>query len=184
MPLADPNNCWPYLLQMFADALAHSAAFQSMSRSANATAATAKIFGKRLQFARNGRHYTREEFEELFGYGQVFGDPNAPYGKHLSAGKNCYLPHGTTCIILARIVTDLDSDRADDSTGLTEVHDRDSQNFFGTIGDQIISWLNDNGGPCPLSGFEVTLDDETPAVHQGTEGSWQGCELTFPWGRG
>lgn len=183
MPLAAPNNCWPNLLQKFADAVANSAAFQAMARAADEVEATSRIFGKRLTYSRDGRRYTREQLEELFGYAQVYGDPNSPYGKHIGGGMQ-YHPHGQTCIILARIVTDLEGDKANDSTGLTEIHDRDWQNIAGTVADEVLSWLKENGGPKPVLGFDVTLDDETPAVHQGTQGCWQGCEFTFSWREG
>jgi hypothetical protein len=185
MPLAAPTNCWPKLLQKFADSLANSATFQAMVRAADATAATNRIFGKRLSYSRDGRTWTREELDELFAYGQVYSDPNAPYGKHLGGG-NAFYPHGTTCIILARLVpeSELSDDRGGGKTGLTDAHDRDWQNIVGNVIDETLAWLIENGGPWPINGAEITLDDETPAAKQATQGCWQGAEITFPWREG
>jgi hypothetical protein len=185
MPLDAPTNCWPNLLQKFADALANSATFQTMVRAADAAAATNRIFGKRLTFTRDGRSWTREELEELFSYGQVYSDPNAPYGKHLGGGQAFY-PHGTTCIILARLVPEanLSDDRGGGKTGLSDVHDREIQNIAGNVIDEVLSWLIQNGGPWPITNAEITLDDETPAVNQVNQGCWQGIEITFAWREG
>ena len=163
MPLAAPNNCWPSLLQKFVDAVANSAAFRTLVGAATEAEALASIFGKRLTHTQDGHAWTREELENLQAYAMVFGAAENPFGKHLSPALS-YLPHGTTIIAVGRLVPEAELvAKTDNRNGLTDSHDRDWQNIVGTIPDQVLSWLRDNGGPWPVAGFDITDDSETAA---------------------
>ena len=187
MPLEAPNNCWPANLQKFADALANSAKFQGLTGTADAAAATAFIFGKRLTHSRDGHVWTRDELAELRHYALVYGDPATPYGKHgphLIGGGAYDEPHGTTIVAVGRLVLEkyLVAQSAD-RTGLTDEHDRQWQNIAGKIADEILSWLDANGGPHPVTNFEVSDDYETRAENAPAQGIWQYTEFTFTHGR-
>lgn len=181
MPLASPNNCWPANLQQFVDAVANSNEFQDLVGAADATAATASIFGKRLTHSHSGHAWTADELAQLRGYAMVYGDPTSPYGKHVTASTN-YLPHGVTIVAVGRLVLEQDLiDHGDGRTGLTDTHDRDWQNIVGTILDEVLDYLRESGGPWPVGNAEVTEDSETKAENQPTRGCWQYCELSFSW---
>jgi hypothetical protein len=177
MPLAAPTNCWPFLLQTFADALANSATFQSLVAAVDATGAADRIFGKRLTYTRAGRRWTYAELQALAAYGQVYGHPDNPIGKHRGRGRQ-FLPHGTTCLVLARLV-DI-GEAPDDLTGPTDADDREWQNIVGSVLDEVLAWLDENIG-AEITSADITVDDETAAKNKNSRGIWQGVELTFNW---
>lgn len=183
MPLAAPNNCWPANLQKFTDALSNSAQFQTLVEAADAAAALARIFGKRLTWSADGHAWTPDELATLRYYAMVYGDPGTPYGKHLQ-NNACYLPHGVTVVALGRLVLEKDLvDHGKGRTGLSDTHDRDWQNIVGTVIDQMLAWLPENAGPYPITTVDVTDDSETRAQNQPRQGMWQFTELTFIHGR-
>jgi hypothetical protein len=188
MPLATPNNCWPVHLQKFADALAASSQFKALVGLPDGTAEEVGrfVFGQRMTHPRSGPAWTVGELEDLLHYGLVFGDPSSPYGKHRTATSH-YAPHGTTIVALGRLVPEEDQQPEPElvggKSGLSDRNDRDWQNIVGTILDQIIAWLNENGGPWPVTNVDVLADYQTTDKKQKVQGTWQICELMFSWGR-
>lgn len=179
-----PNNCWPANLAKFADALIASAEFQSLVEMPGGTAdAVGKfVFGKRLTHARSGNMWTADELAELRHYALVYGDPERPFGKHLEQNA-CYRPHGLTVVAVGRLVREKDlAEHGPNRTGLTDEHDRQWQNIVGTILDQMLTWLAENGGPYPITSADVTDDHENRSENQDTQGVWQYTELTFQYG--
>jgi hypothetical protein len=187
MPLEAPNNCWPANLQKFADALANSAKFQALVEAANAIEAAAFIFGRRLTHTRNGHAWTADELAELRHYAMVFGDPATPYGKHgphLIGGGAYDDPHGATIVAVGRLVPEAELvAHGADRTGLSDEHDRQWQNIVGKLAEEILSWLDANGGPYPVTSFNVTDDYSSRAENAATQGVWQYSELTYTWGK-
>jgi len=182
MPLEAPNNCWPANLQKFTDALSNSVQFQSLVEAATAAAALTRVFGQRLTHTRDGHAWTADELANLRYYGLVYGDPATPYGKHLQSNA-CYLPHGVAIVYLARLVPERDLvNPGQGNTGLSDAHDRQWQNIVGTIIDQVLAWLDTNGGPYPIPSVEVSDNYETPAENIANQGCWQTCEVTFSYG--
>lgn len=181
MPLEAPNNCWPSNLQSFADALVSSAAFQGMVGLPGGTADEVGklVFGKRLDHSRSGHKWTADELATLRACAMVFSDPDKPFGYHLQDNHR-YSPHGTVIIELRQLVPEADLvNPGDDGTGLTDVHDRQWHNIVGTIIKQMLEWLNENGGPYPVTNVDVTGDFETKASSAAQQGMWQCVELTF-----
>lgn len=180
MTLAIPNNCWPANLQKFADALIASAAFQSLVGLPGGAAELVGrfVFGKRLTHTRFGAAWTADELADLKHYAMVFSES---YGKHLGAQQNvCYYPHGSVSLNIGRLVVERDLvDHGDGRTGLTDAHDRDWQNTAGTILDQMLAWLLENGGPYPVLSVEMLADSETRAEHRPQQGMWQNVEWLF-----
>jgi hypothetical protein len=180
MPLAPPTNCWTTAEDKFLNAVANSAAFQTLVEAVDEVAALERIFGKRLTHTKFGRAWTADELAELRHYAQVYSSPDGPYGKHL-VNNACYKPHGTMIVVLARLVpaTEL-VDPGEDRTGLTETHDRDWHNIVGDIADDIAEWLIENGGYSEAP-WDVDEYGETPATSGQTQGCWQGAELIIAW---
>lgn len=188
MPLAEPTNCWTNAEQKFADAVCNSAAFQSLVGESSAEAAADKVFGVRLTHPRSGRVWTPDELATLGSHGRLFSSANAPFGKHLNpTGSYCHLPHGMMAFEINRFVPESELVPnvfgSDDHNGLTDEHDRDFLNIVGTIADQVIEWLRENGGPFPLPGYEAEAWMESKADSQKQQGMFQVCLLSFPWGR-
>lgn len=179
-----PNNCWPANLAKFADALVASTTFRTLVELPEGTDDdVAKfVFGKRLTHTRSGIVWTADELANLRHYAMVYSDPERPFGKHLEHNA-CYRPHGVVCVALGRLVLEKDlSDHGDNRTGLTDVHDRQWQNIVGTILDEMLAWLAENGGPYPIPSVEVTDDHENRSENAPTQGVWQYTELTFQYG--
>lgn len=182
MPLTDlaaPNNCWPYSIQAFADALAASAAFQSLVERPEISDAADLVFGRRLTHSRSGRTWTKDDLANLRAYGTVQSED---YGKHRTE-SGFYRPHGVTAVGVYRLAPE--SSLLDYGIGpqLSDAQDRDWQNIAGTIADEIVTWLRDNGGPWPINNFELSIDAETRVEAAVQQGIWQDCEFLFSWGR-
>lgn len=109
----------------------------------------------------------------------VFSSPDRPFGFHLQ-NNACYLPHGTVCVAFGRLVPAAELVApTPKSTGLTEIHDRQWQNIVIPTAQEMLSWMQDNGGPYPVSNIDVTDDHENKATNSNTQGVWQYSELTF-----
>lgn len=180
MSLPDPNNCWPRNEQKFADALAASAMFQTLIGAGQTPGD--HIFGRRFTHPRSGRTWDKEELASLTAYGMVFGDPGAPYGKRWTVNGR-YLPFGQVTICLNRFLPDDELVHEGEDTHPSDKHDRDSQNYYGTIIDQILTWLRDNGGPYPVNTVQVLDFSETPSGASVNQGVWQGIQADFSFGR-
>lgn len=182
MTLANPNNCWPANMQKFADALANSAAFQTLVEADDATAANDFVFGKRLTHARSERRWTADEWADLRHYGMVFSDPESPFGYHLVNNAH-YESHGLVIMAIGRLVPESQLvDPQDDRTGLNDEHDRDWQNIVGTVITEMLSWLQENGGPYPIPNVEIAEDYETRPKKAPATGIWQYTEVHFGYG--
>lgn len=177
MTLEVPNNCWPANLQKVADAVIASAAFQSLVELPGGTADEVGrfVFGKRLTHARSGAAWTVDELADLRFYAMVFSES---YGKHLGGKQNYrHYPHGTVSVVLGRLVRDKDLvDHGEGRTGLNDVHDRQWQNIAGSVLDEMLDWLTENGGPYPVLNVEMLGDSETRVENQPTQGIWQNVE--------
>ncbi len=187
MTLATPTNCWTYHEQLFADAVANSEAFIAFVGAASATDAKDKIFGERVTHPRSGRTYTVDELANLGSHARVFPSADQPYGKHAASnGVRQLYPHGRMIVEFCRFVSESQLEKraydADDRTGLTDQHDRDFRNMHGVAVDEIVEWMDQNGGAGPsLPTFEVIDFGESPANTHAQQGVWQVCAYEFTW---
>lgn len=179
-----PNNCWPANQQKFADALIASTTFRTLVELPDGPDGEVGkfVFGKRLTHPRSGNVWTADELKELRHYAMIYSDPERPFGKHLQ-NNACYRSHGVVVVSIGRLVLEKDLVDADQTrTGLTDLHDREWQNLTGTILDELLLWLQENGGPYPITNVEITDDNETRAENAPVQGTWQAIEFTFQYG--
>ncbi|MGD9632545.1 MAG: hypothetical protein AB7G28_22770 [Pirellulales bacterium] len=183
MPLAEPNNCWPFAVERFGDALADSAKFRELTNTADAVAAGNYIFGRKLTHTKSGHAWTREELESLRAYAQIFSDPAAPYGKRRTV-FNSWEPFGSMIVQVGRLVT------AQQLAAYKEIPDameRDWQNIAGQIIDEMIEWmfnppLTVTTGAPHITQVDVSEDGEQGIGQANTQGYWQFTETTWTWG--
>lgn len=174
--LPTPTNCWSANVERFATALASSPAFWTMTGATDSVSAAEFIFGQRMTNPRSGRTWTADELKSLSGYGMVFTDYAAPYGKRFNEGGRQSIlgaPKGAVCIELSRAIPDDELIGQGDYFMPTDVHDRQSMNIFGTILDQIAAELDANGGLYSIGGADVLFFGETPPDRIATEGCRQ-----------
>ena len=172
-----PTNCWTLAEQAIADAVSNSAAFQGVTGTNTATAAACFVFGEQKDEPLNGEVFSKEELENIRHYAQVYSDDEAPYGKQLG-GTLRYLPFGSAIVFVERLVKEADRNMTD----APEQTHRWFKNHIGDLVDQIISWMEENGGPFIRT---ITVTDGpglNPDDRWEANGMWQGIELTIAWG--
>jgi hypothetical protein len=180
--LTAPNNCWPYAIQRFADALIASAQFRTMVELAAESEDAeigAFVFGKRMTHSRNGRTWTKDELAQLRHFASVYG---FTFGKHRTP-STAMRPHGETSVYLSRLIPE--ANLVDNGDGLkpTDEHDREWENIVGTTVDQVVAWMAEEGGVWPINSWDVTDDSETRSQVKSQQGTWQQVEISFQWGR-
>ncbi len=173
MALATPTNCMTQAENKFATAVAHSAAFQSLVRVASATAAARYVFGDRLDEPVNGESYETPELEELSHFAQVY---TTGYGKVRQSSAR-FEPFGEmTCYVANRLGLLAAQEE------VPAARERDWHNTIGALMDEIVTWLEENGGP-HINRFSIT---EGPATNDSSrwskDGVWQLVEFTIEWG--
>lgn len=180
MAVPAATNCWTKAEARIAEAISNSAAFQTLTNSANATEAAAWLFGEQLDEPLLGDTYSHEERSERFPhYCQVYSDPSAPYSRRRTDTRH-YWAAGQVICYFEREVTAL----ALDGLELPQAVERDWKNTVGDILDDVIAWLEVEGGPV-IQGFDVTDGPGTnPKEEWQQNGIWQGCEVSLEWGIG
>ena len=177
MSIEAPTNCWTSSEQAIADAVANSARFQQIVGVSNATDATALVFGEQIADPETGETYDLAELQNLKHYAQVYSADENPYGKRRSPTSR-FEPFGSVILFIERLVTDWDQNATD---APESVH-RWSKNRAGDVVDQIISYLDDNGGPF----IRTVVVTDGPGLNSRekwkTQGMWQGIEFTIDWG--
>lgn len=178
MAIPSPTNCWTSTEAKIAAAIANSAAFQAFTETSDATAAGAFVFGEQVDEPLNGEAYTRdEETQRHMRYAQVYSAPQQPYGKRRLQTR-AYEPFGSAVIYIEGLVREIELSGAD----IPQEHERRFKNTIGDIMDDILDYLDTNGGPQVSS---MTVEDGpgwNPVEEWEANGAWQGCELQISWG--
>jgi len=173
MPLTSPTNCWTNAEDRFATAVANSAAFQTLVGAANATAAAAQVFFDELDDPLDGESFKGRELQDIGSYAQVY----CPEYRKQRGGSSRLDPYGACVLYVSRMITDMQSE-----SELTAELWRTGKNSFGDIADQVVSYLEAQGGPYVMA-WEVS---DGPGFNSrdkwATQGAWQGVEITFTWG--
>lgn len=177
--MESPSNCWTIAEARIADAVARSAAFQSLTETSDATAAAAYVFGEKVGEPVDGHAFTKDELAQLKHYAQVYSAHDHPYG--VSYGANRPTPYGSAVVYVERLVTEAEQhsgEQPDDSERLFK-------NRIGDLMDEIHAWL---GGAAAEDGLYIRRIHVTdgpglnPSDRWKSQGMWQGCELTVDWG--
>ena len=178
MAIPDPTNCWTSSEAAIANAIANSATFWSLTETTNAEDAAGLVFGEQLGQPLNGNHYSTEELQEHYRYyAQVYSAPENPYGKRRLSSRH-YFPFGSAVIFIERLVREVERESAEVPLEI----ERRFKNTVGDIIDDVLNYLETNGGPQITS----LLVEEGPGVNARErwpkEGMWQGVVLIATWG--
>lgn len=178
MPVAAPTNCWTYAESSIATAIANSAAFQAMTGTDNATDAAQHVYGEQLDEPIDGEAYTRADREQRHQHiAQVYSSTDQPYGKRRGASSR-FEPFGVAVVYLERLATEVERTAAE----VPQELERAFKNTVGDVIDQIIAYLDENGGPIVTG---VTVEDGPGWNEQKRwkdDGAWQGCGMLVTWG--
>lgn len=179
MPIAAPTNCWTQSEATLATAIANSAAFQAMVGAADATEASAWVFGEQLDAPLDGQSYDLDESQDLHRHiAQVYSARSGPYGKRRTETRT-YWAFGVAVIYIERLVSEASRERAE----IPQAIEREFKNTIGDIIDDILEWLETNGG---VEVGSIVVDDGpgwNPRERWGADGAWQGVALLVEWGQ-
>lgn len=165
MPIPEPTNCWTQAEARIAAAIAASPTFGGRP-----------IFGEQLPPPDSHEAYTRAELDTIGAYAQVGSQQQNPYA--MTRVGNLWEPNGVAWVYFYRR---LPADIATQEYVPQEL-ERDFKNWVGSIMDDSIDWLTDNGGPWVVE-WAVTEYGLSARETWDTEGAWEGAGTLVAWGR-
>lgn len=177
MALESPTNCWTNATQVIADSIPQCAGFRSLTGAADATAAAAFVFQRKLS------NYTREEvfalmdIENLATYAIVFCPTTNPYSLRRGL-SGVYEPSGTVVIAVQRALLPTDASRF---TNLADEEDRYFENRVGNMLSELCTYT-DNEKTLRIT--QVDAVDATVRVRPSqreSEGDLQRATIVIQW---
>lgn len=178
MSLTDPTNCWTYAEKRFGDAVANSAAFQSMTGTSNETDAQKHIYGDSLEHSFDGQPYSDDERKELLKHiAQVYSSPDQPYGKRRGRSSRMEA-FGNAHVVIERYVAEVDIQSANPKRSI----DWEFKQLAGNLVDQVVAWLEENGGPFVRAITVVSGPGWEPREEHNNDGNYQGIIYQVEWG--